>query len=201
MFLQTILQESETSLMHRFFKAQLSKPTKGDWCQAVLKSIRDLDLTLTFSQVKVMKKEDLQHVIKPACKRSALEYLNSVKSRHSKVLHIPHISFTMQPYLKPNQLSSIEAKFIFLVRTRMLDVKANFKNKYHDVKCPNCSEEDTQSHLLFCDKLVGDSSIVKEVPKYSDIFGNNLEEILKVTRIMSQNFKLRNQLKLQDIIN
>ena len=72
MFLQTILQESETSLMHRFFKAQLSKPTKGDWCQAVLKSIRDLDLTLTFSQVKVMKKEDLQHVIKPACKRSAL---------------------------------------------------------------------------------------------------------------------------------
>ena len=83
----------------------------------------------------------------------------------------------------------------------MLDVKANFKNKYHDVKCPNCSEEDTQSHLLFCDKLVGDSSIVKEVPKYSDIFGNNLEEILKVTRIMSQNFKLRNQLKSQDISN
>ena len=68
MFLQTILQESETSLMHRFFQAQLRKPTKGDWCQGVLKSIRDLDLNLTFSQVKVMKKEDLQNVIKHACK-------------------------------------------------------------------------------------------------------------------------------------
>ena len=36
----------------------------------------------------------------------------------------------------------------------MLGVKSNFENKYHDVKCPNCSEEDTQSHLSFCDKLV-----------------------------------------------
>ena len=81
----------------------------------------------------------------------------------------------------------------------MLDVKSNFKNKYHDVKCPNCSEEDTHSHLLFCDKLASEYSIVKEVPKYSDIFGNNLEEILKVTRIMSQNFKLRNQLKSKDV--
>ena len=107
----------------------------------------------------------------------------------------------MQPYLKPNQISIIEAKFIFLVRTRMLDVKSNFKNKYHDVTCPNCTEEDTQSHLLFCDKLVGGSSIVREVPNYSDIFESNLEKIVKVTRIMSNNFKLRNQLKTQQISN
>ena len=83
------------------------------------------------------------------------------------------------------------------MRTRRLDVNANFKNKYQDVTCPNCTEEDTQSHLLFCDKLVDGSSIVMEVPKYSDIFGDNPEEILKVTRIISKNFKLRNQLKTQ----
>ena len=199
LFLQTILQESENSLMYRFFQAQHNNPTKGDWCQSVEKSLKDLDLNLSFSHVKLMKKEELQKLIKHACARSALEYLNNVKSRHSKVLHISHNSWRMQIYLKPNQISNVEAKFIFLVRTRMLDVKTNFRNKYNDVKCPNCTEEDTQSHLLFCDKLVSASSIVKEVPKYSNIFCNNLDEILKVTRIMSQNFKLRNQLKSQDV--
>ena len=83
----------------------------------------------------------------------------------------------------------------------MLDVKENFKNKYSDSKCPNCTEEDTQSHLLFCDKLISASSIVQEVPNYSQIFGEDLNEILKVTRIMSENFKERNKLKKSQDVN
>jgi hypothetical protein len=146
-----------------------------------------------------MKKEELQKLIKHACAKSALEHLNRVKSTHSKVLHIPHTTWRMQSYLKPNQITISEAKFIFLVRTRMLHLKENFKKKYDDLKCPNCTEEDTQSHLLSCDKLVSAFSIVQEVPKYSNIFGDDLNEILKVTRIMSENFKMRNKLKLQDV--
>ena len=34
LFLQTILQEGEQSLMYRFFQAQHNNPTKGDWCQS-----------------------------------------------------------------------------------------------------------------------------------------------------------------------
>ena len=199
MFLQTILQEDKSSLLHRFFKAQLNHPTKGDWCQSVKKNIEDLKLDLNFNQIEHMKKEDLQKIIKDACKISALEYLNKVKSKHSKVLHIPHSTLDMQPYLKPNHITIMEAKFIFSVRTRMLDVKTNFKNKYNDLKCPNCMEEDSQSHLLSCDKIVSQSEIVTEIPKYENIFGTNLDEILKVTRILSKNFKERNNLKSQEV--
>ena len=199
MFLQTILQEDKSSLLHRFFKAQLNHPTKGDWCQSVKKNIEDLKLDLNFNQIEHMKKEDLQKIIKDACKISALEYLNKVKSKHSKVLHIPHSTLDMQPYLKPNHITIMEAKFIFSVRTRMLDVKTNFKNKYNDLKCPNCMEEDSQSHLLSCDKIVSQSEIVTEIPKYENIFGTNLDEILKVTRILSKNFKERNKLKSQEV--
>ena len=39
MFLQTMLQEEENSLLHRFFQAQLNQPTKGDWCQTVEKNM------------------------------------------------------------------------------------------------------------------------------------------------------------------
>ena len=199
LFLQTILQEGEQSLMYRFFQAQHNNPTKGDWCQSAQISLEDLDLKFSFSQVKLMKKEELQKLIKHACAKSALEHLNRVKSTHSKVLHIPHTTWRMQSYLKPNQITISEAKFIFLVRTRMLHLKENFKKKYDDLKCPNCTEEDTQSHLLSCDKLVSAFSIVQDVPKYSNIFGDDLNEILKVTRIMSENFKMRNKLKLQDV--
>ena len=57
-------------------------------------------------------------------------------SKHSKVLHTPHTTFEMQSYLELSQITIMEAKFICLVRTRMLDVKNNFKYKYNDVKCP-----------------------------------------------------------------
>ena len=163
------------------------------------KSLKDLNLNLSSSEIKHSKKEDLQKQVKEACKVSAIKYLNNIKSKHSKVLHIPHPTLDMQPYLKPNQITISEAKFIFSVRTRMLDLKTNFRNKYSDVKCPNCEEEDTQSHLLVCEKLVSPSSIITDVPTYEKIFGKNLEEILPVTRILWTNFRLRNKIKSQEV--
>ena len=93
LFLHTILQESESSLISRFYQVQLKNPSKGDWCQSVLKSLGDLDLNLTFNQIKLMKKEELQKVVKTACEKSALTYLNQVKSKHTKVMHIQHKSW------------------------------------------------------------------------------------------------------------
>ena len=161
--------------------------------------MKDLNLNLSSSEIKHSKKEDLQKQVKEACKVSAIKYLNNIKSKHSKVLHIPHPTLDMQPYLKPNQITISEAKFIFSVRTRMLDLKTNFRNKYSDVKCPNCEEEDTQSHLLVCEKIVGPSSLITDIPIYENIFGKNLEEILQVTRILWKNFKLRNKIKSQEV--
>ena len=60
-------------------------------------------------------------------------------------------------------------------------------------------EEDSQSHLLYYDKLVSQSEIVTKVPKYENIIGTNLDEMLKVTRILSKNFKERTKLKLREV--
>ena len=199
LFLQTILQESDSSLISRFYQVQLKNPSKGDWCQSVLKSLADLNLNLTFNQFKLMKKEELQKIVKTACEKSALKYLNQVKSKHTKVMHIEHKSWDKQPYLQPKNLSIAEAKFIFLVRTRMLDLKCNFKNKYSDKNCPNCTQEDTQSHLLQCEKLVDASGITIELPNYEDIFASNLQQVLSVSRILNENFTKRNKLKSQNV--
>ena len=48
-----------------------------------------------------------------------------------------------------DKLTRQEASAIFNARTRMLKVKANYKNKYRDQKCRFCKTEDeTQDHIL-----------------------------------------------------
>jgi hypothetical protein len=202
MFLQYILKENSDSLIHKFFQAQKDNPTKNDWCQSAKETLEELDLKLTFDQIKCMKKDQLKQMVKKACEKKALEYLNRKKAGHSKVLHLSHTSWEPQPYLKPNQMSIEEAKFIFLLRTRMLDVKINYRNKHSDIKCPNCdSAVDDQAHLLVCSKLVGHMDLATTHTKYENIFLSNVEDILEVSRVIQTNFqKRKNLLKEKNLL-
>ena len=200
MFLHYILNESESSLVQRFLKAQEANPTKNDWCQSVQEALNTLELELSINTIKLMKKEDLKVLVKEACENKALEYLNKVKAKHSKVRDIQHSKWEMQGYLQPNQeyLSIQEAKFIFLLRTRMLDVKVNFENKYRDKSCPNCeTREDSQPHLLECVKLIDGTAIANSIPDYCDLFGDNLGKMLNTSRIIENSFRRRKNLSLE----
>ena len=62
----------------------------------------------------------------------------------------------MQDYLKPNVSTIDESKFTFAARSRMIDLRCNYKGQYSDsdVLCPLCGkEEDNQPHLLVCEEL------------------------------------------------
>ena len=55
--------------------------------------------------------------------------------------------------------------------TRMLELKCNFKNKYSkkDFQCPlKCNLEDSQKHLLLCEKLEL-NQITKQLPQHEDL--------------------------------
>ena len=89
-------------------------------------------------------------------------------------------------------MSIDEAKFVFLLRTRMLDIKTNYRNKHSDVMCPLCkSANDDQAHLLVCTELVEGMEIADPFMKYENLFNSNLEELLKVSRLIQMNFKKR----------
>ena len=53
------------------------------------------------------------------------------------------------------ECTRMEASIIIQARTRMLDTKGNYKNKYTDLKCRWCSnDEETQEHILEkCNKI------------------------------------------------
>ena len=46
-----------------------------------------------------------------------------------------------------------EARAIFMMLTRMIDVKANFKNKYRNLECEICRIEENTQHLFKCKKI------------------------------------------------
>ena len=154
-FLQYILYEDKNSLIHSFLKTQLKKPTSKDWGQTVLSDIKALNLKLTIYDIENLPITSFKTLVKDAVNVEALKYLNKEKKNHSKVAHIVHKKLEMENYLKPCETSTNEGKFLFILRTRMLELKGNFRNKYSDVICPCCKlEEDLQEHLVTCISLI-----------------------------------------------
>ena len=122
----------------------------------------------------------------------ALNYLNKIKARHSKVLHIVHRKIEIERYLTGNDLSVEECKFLFAIRTRMVEIRGNYKEKYLDTNCPLCTDfEDTQEHMLHCSYLVTEGEIVKYLPEYKNIFGRNLIKQNEVLRLLMNRYKMR----------
>ena len=98
----------------------------------------------------------------------------------------------MQEYLETRNLSVQETKFFFALRSRMINVKVNYTEKHALVLCPCCKmEEDSQEHLLSCPNIKADGILVSSVPVYQDLFGNNLEKQVNLTRILKKRFEQR----------
>ena len=77
----------------------------------------------------------------------------------------------------------------FKARTRMLDVKNNYRGKYNDVICRRCGEpNETQEHILDECKMIHTTNSTKV--KKTDIFFNEHTELRdtanKITNIMKK---------------
>ena len=83
-----------------------------------------------------------------------------------------------------------ERQFLFALRTRMVDVKANFKIGQRDIRCRTCSQaEESQEHILQCPELQ-EKEIVTGLTDYKDLFKNNTEKLAHIGRIVGRKLKL-----------
>ena len=88
-------------------------------------------------------------------------------------------------------------KFIFLLRSRMLDVKCNYRGRYlhSNTLCPVCKkEEDTQAHILVCAELNVENEIVTKTVEYNDLFSEKLADKLSVAQVIKERYKRRNKI-------
>ena len=191
MFLHYILHQAKESLLHRFFSAQKANPSRGDWCLTVEEDLRELDLNLSLDQMEQISEYSLQKLLKVKVDIAALEYLN--KEKKSKTKHISHTELKLQPYLRPGMASNFERKFVFQLRAKMVDLKANYQGSHSNLLCDLCEKHfDDQESLLSCEKLDG-SEIVSNLPKYDDLFSEDVSKQIEIASILNKKFKLRNK--------
>ena len=160
--------------------------------------IKELGIKQSYEDIKSLKKEKFADIVKKAIEEKALKYLNSIKLKHTKVLHIVHRRLCMQEYLKPHNVQNINlSKFIFHTRTRMLDCKTNFSNGYknEEMNCPlQCQNQDTQKHLLVCGKIDDQCISGLIIPEYDDLFGVNVDKQMKIAAMLQERFLKRKKM-------
>ena len=110
----------------------------------------------------------------------------------------------MQNYLKETDIdiSLDEKKWIFKCRTDDIDIKGNFSWKYENHSCVSCKLDirENNEHLLNCKKLLGNNGIISYIPSYEELFENELDDQVYVSRILRENFRLRKEfLKEQEV--
>ena len=111
-----------------------------------------LEIRLDFDQIEMCTEAQFRRLVDQSIEKKCLEYLIAEKNKKRKVKHIDFKKLEIQEYLLPSLLSMSQAKHIFLLRTRMLDTKDNYPNKYQDDHCPICDNgaKDSQEHVMFC---------------------------------------------------
>ena len=188
MYLQYLLQQEEESLLYTFLMAQLENPVQGDWVEQVKNDLIDVKLDIPFEEIKLMSIENFKAKVKTAVSQAAFLYLSCEKAKLSKIMDVPHTAFKLQNYLQPMALDVQDSKLLFQLRSRMVEVKTNFRNKYSDLSCPVCKLTlDTQQHVIECPDLVLRSNIVvSNNVKYSHIFSDDIEKQTAVLQIFKQ---------------
>ena len=190
MYFHYLLNEEENSLVNQFLRIQMKNPSKEDWINQVRDDLKYLDISLSPEDIKKLSKDQFRKIVQDRIDVKALEYLNCLKAKHSKVLHIQHQSLQLQQYFSPENVSNVQlSKFLFQARSRMLNLRGNFKQKYkkNDWNCElGCQIEESQEHLLFCEKLSDSAVSIQQVANYHDLFSNQLEKQLTVASILQE---------------
>ena len=91
-----------------------------------------------------MKKWRFKKIVYTQLREVSREYLLLQKRKHSK-LDALQDTYMLDPYLVSNSLTTEEKQTLFKLKTRIIDVKSNFKFLYgQDLTCRFCPEEETQ---------------------------------------------------------
>ena len=135
-------------------------------------------------------------------KRSHIQYLDTLKRKHSKSLNLDCKEVKMAEYLQDSRFSTKMKQLLFKLRSRTLDVKENFKIKNQNPWCNSCGLfAETQGHILQCPELTKHLSYLKgRTSKLDemDIY-KNLEKQLMITKTFSDLLEIREKITRKEL--
>ena len=174
------------------------KPSKDDWVMQIEEDKKELQLELTDKDIKKLSKFKFKKILEERIKKKSFEYLIKKKDMHSKVEHINFDKLELQKYLKSNStLDNEEKYFLFKLRTRMTQMKMNYKNNFNVLKCRlGCTDDEEQKHLFECDVLINNCENLENnmTVEYEDIFSTEISKQVKAIKLLSQIWGIRQKL-------
>ena len=71
---------------------------------------------------------------------NSFRYLENIKQKHYKVMHLEHKNLEVQKYMLPIKegISNEERQLIFKMRSKVTNVKINMKGIYDAHECQAC---------------------------------------------------------------
>ena len=74
-FLFYIIKQKDESMIKRVFQSQIKNKSKKDWITTILKDIEELNLNVTFEDIKKMSKGHWTNIIKESIKDNVFQKL------------------------------------------------------------------------------------------------------------------------------
>ena len=166
----------------------------------VKNDIETLKIGKNENEIRNMKKYAFKKLIKKKLNENATNFLfyNKNEEQRSKIKNLS--TFKLQNYLLTNKLSKKEKKLLFSLRTRSIDVKRNYKNKFKfNMQCRLCDDDkeiESEEHYLACKKFLENIDNKNELltVKYEHIFSADIEKQISITKIFDKIFKIRTKL-------
>ena len=141
-----------SEVLKKFYIVQKLNRSKDDWVCQLEKDKKELNLEWSDEKVKSFYKEQFRNIVKSRIETNAGKHLEGIRLSHSKTENLKFVGFKPSEYLLSKNLTVEEIKTLFRLRSRMVEVKENFKNAHKDnLWCRLCQLfKENQQHLLEC---------------------------------------------------
>ena len=189
LLLKYILNESENSTIYNVFSLQCQYPIRGDWPSMCKFSLKQLNINLSFDDIKVISIRKFKTLMKQNIKSEALKYL--LKKQKYKGHEIEYTNLQTSDYLLPNKIiTSIDDKrLIFSFRNKTYNL-SEYPNVYKRQLCV-CKTEENLAHIYECKYLNSNKISVN----YNKIYNGTLIEQKVILNRMTENLKRREDFK------
>ena len=134
------------------YNQMLKFENETNWANNVLGLRRDYNLSLNDDNIKKMSVSHWKYFVKSAIFKEALLRLQIELSSNAKTNHISYQHSFSKPIDYLIKLPSHLARLVFKAKTRMLDIKINYRRKHKNgLHCPFWFEYDkTIEHIFKC---------------------------------------------------
>ena len=186
MYFHHLIHSDERRITRRMVINQINGAGKGEtWYKGVEKWLTKLQMEKRPEQIEKIKKSAWKKEVKRKMEKVVMEEVDEQRSKLKKLRFTD--AFGRKEYVEKCQMGNV--KEIMKLRLNMVELKANFKGKYGDVKCPACGEDDeTTEHVIKCKeykRITNHNVEINENEQFVDLM-NDCTWLMKASRAYQQ---------------